>query len=1513
MKTKLFFLFWQLLFLFSLTANAQFEIFNRDKIHMFVSAVSTDGLGVPWGNRDYFLKSGIGHRAYDYSLGGNPEYLWEWDGDDIQYTPNTPIGHTTLFEINLRTFPSYLTLSVNEYIKYFPGYETNAWREVSFPLTYNYTFSNDYVGTFNMVLGRFTTIPTNDPSVKAGSDPPDNSSAPADEVFDSDGFRFSVTVLIPQIPITGFDTYDTIPRTVKMDRFCYGEPIYADTHFKDENRTITNTHFQYEYKMRGKAPIVVNQDLTLSPERLATGEIEIPTDLSVPDDRNDTVSVWLRVRMVGPNHGGVDGLHGPWSPAKKLLIYPPPPTVSTAGLNPGAPLSKKEDLIEKNTIKTFEVHHVSCANDNTGQIVIRSLNKTSGYFFSIKNLSNNEVMNYSALRVPDATNPITLPQDAFSDPSHANPPFRFKAGNYELKIQAIDPVTHAPFGCFSTQQFTIKQPVIFQANVSKLKYHNFDVSCSDPVTGLPGADGRIAVNPSGGIGPFDFTLKGYANGVEVTSQTLHAASNTVFTGLAARHNTVSIEYHLTGSDNATCMVNNLLQATHTYTKEYKPAPTPSEGALLTLLAPTPINLDLVDIDFQRYHNHNIRCFGWKDSTEVFITGGTHRYAAWVDGSGFSNYQRRDSVNENANQLIFSHLPAGTYTLHAVDRNGCSATKDFTFNQPAKLTTESSDVVLPDCFGNSTGSIRINGAGGVPLPGGQRYRYVMTAWPGNFNPGSTDKRGEEVMFTNLMKGGYSISIADTLGCKQTIPFTIAQPAALTANVTAEEIACYGDNSGHAEATIGGGIAPYTLHWIDAEKDVIVSEPQAQPGSHHTLENRFHGQYYVKLIDAHHCELEKPFIISQPPSPLVINAMTDETQHVSCNEAKDGKITLAVAGGWTLSPYEIGRSKDNLKPNAFAFTALDAGVQRFYVRDFEGCIDSVDVTLHEPDVLQATGIDIKAVSCFGKSDGSFATQITGGTVPYEINVNASGWTSANPVTGLVEGNYTLQARDANGCLSDFNVIIPTPAVLDVDLISSGDTQCGESNGHAAISISGGNTPYSIGWSLDDQPVTGTLTATALPSGVYKVMVTDTKNCQTSMNVGISDSDAAIITIADVTPITCFGDSDGTASITLTGGILPYTEILWTTGQTGLKATGLTASDYVVSVKDQAGCISTKQINIPGPDPLRATFKDVINPHCFGDDNGSVRVEASGGTAPYSYRWSNTSNSSDHMKDAGAGILSVGITDVNGCVLDTQYDLQQPPEVEVDLRGEAFFCTGQTVKLDAGNPGATYQWASTVGATSAARVLEATRTGTYTVTVTDARGCIGTGSRDLTFDSNILRADFISTSEAVAGDTVVFINVSFPLPDSSYWTLPEDVTVIEASYFIQYIIFPDSGIYTITLSATKGECFDQIHDNIIIHERKVKDDDDSGGRKATLITAFTIHPNPSSGKFKISVRLRETAPIGIKIFSYAGGNPWAVYQDADKESYEIDAEMNAPPGVYAIVLEAGNEKMVKRLIIY
>ncbi|MCR9064184.1 MAG: Ig-like domain-containing protein, partial [Cytophagales bacterium] len=129
---------------------------------------------------------------------------------------------------------------------------------------------------------------------------------------------------------------------------------------------------------------------------------------------------------------------------------------------------------------------------------------------------------------------------------------------------------------------------------------------------------------------------------------------------------------------------------------------------------------------------------------------------------------------------------------------------------------------------------------------------------------------------------------------------------------------------------------------------------------------------------------------------------------------------------------------------------------------------------------------------------------------------------------------------------------------------------------------------------------------------------------------------------TDVTCFDGTNGTATATATKGKPSFT-YLWSNGQTGATATGLTAASYTVTVTDANNCTATASVVISQPDKLELT-KTVIDPNCE-KSNGSIDLSVSGGTSPYTYDWSNGAITQD-ISSLPEGIYSVTVTDKNNC---------------------------------------------------------------------------------------------------------------------------------------------------------------------------------------------------------------------------------------------------------------------------
>lgn len=637
-------------------------------------------------------------------------------------------------------------------------------------------------------------------------------------------------------------------------------------------------------------------------------------------------------------------------------------------------------------------------------------------------------------------------------------------------------------------------------------------------------------------------------------------------------------------------------------------------------------------------------------------------------------------------------------------------------------------------------------------------------------------------------------------------------------------------------------------------------------------------------------------------------TFELRHVPCLGGNNGQAIIKKLT--SMERYRLTLTKQGQGPvnyivpfapsetTPYILSNLNAGTYELKIETFKpgtnelfGCFSTQYFTIKQPTAtFQSTASKLTPyhgfdISCHGSADGRVSINAKGGLTPYALTLKGFIGNDPNPVIqrtnpDLVNGMYVFQnlpRTNNDGSPIDYSVTM-------------------KDGGCDAVKQAGPfrlNTPPPVIIRYSDK-------ADSLENHYYNIRCFDsTDDMQVSVTGGTSKYAVWLDNLAIVNDVIQRIDS-------ATSGDKPI-------------FTSLPAGQYAIHAVDRNGCVATQAFEFTQPQELTLQ-SNVTQAVCTGN-TGSIQITGAGGV-PYAagvYEYALKHNDQVTEKELAealfdnltSGTYTLTLTDANACVAHATYDLAEPVPVELDITGDEFYCAGQTVTLDAGNPGAIYRWTTSFGAISKERTLTATTTGTYSVTVTNEFGCQAQSSRKLTFGSDILKADFIASSDGFAGDTVVLINISFPLPDSAYWTFPEGVQVVDSSAFVQYLVFPDPGTYVLTLSATKGACLDQISDSITILEAG-ESGENSGGRQASLISDFVIHPNPSSGRFTIGVQLREAADVAVDIFSTAGA-PWASYQESGSRSYEISAALSAPTGVYYVVLRAGNEKKVRRIVIY
>ena len=725
-------------------------------------------------------------------------------------------------------------------------------------------------------------------------------------------------------------------------------------------------------------------------------------------------------------------------------------------------------------------------------------------------------------------------------------------------------------------------------------------------------------------------------------------------------------------------------------------------------------------------------------------------------------------NTGATQAENADLAAGTYTVTATDAYGCTATAEITLEHPTALTATVNDETAVLCFGDANGS-------GTVTPDGGTAPYIVSI---DNNTTTYDvPAGESYTFTQLAAGTYDVLVTDANGCTFNATLTVTSPEQLqmTAGTITMPLCNQGDD-GSAVVNVTGGTLPYVLTLdgtevatMDAEGDQLVSNLAA-------------GTYTVVATDANGCSIEVTFTVDEPE---LLTLTQVSTENVSCNGLSDATATVTFAGG--TAPFTLYVDGDQQETTAQAvqnvtFTGLAAGTHTVGIRDANGCVTTLPVTITEPEVLAMTAGNIVDVLCFGDANGSAVVTPTGGTAPYTISVDnfATTQTVAGGATGtfadLTAGDYTAAVRDANGCETTVDFTIGTPTALELTEVSTTDPLCfGDANGSIVVNLAEGTAPYSLtvnGTAEAANLAAGDYTISDRPDGSYTIVATDANGCTMTITSVLGEPAQLALTEAATTPITCFGGDDGTATVAVTGGTAGYSVWMDDNQQPQTLAdaneqatfTGLNGGDHVFTVTDDHNCQATLTINFVEPDPMSRVVEEVTDVVCYGQNNGTATVTISGGTLPYMMTVSEdipviTLNTEDPYTITGlwADVYTVSIEDAHGCTVQMEITVQQPDSLSalasvlnnVDCFGTL---TGvATVTPEGGIPPYSYTWTGD----KHEQTIDSLAAGLYFVTVTDANGCTASDSTDIT-EPDELTLTLITLTESCNGEPTAIIEI-------------------------------------------------------------------------------------------------------------------------------------------------------------
>lgn len=487
----------------------------------------------------------------------------------------------------------------------------------------------------------------------------------------------------------------------------------------------------------------------------------------------------------------------------------------------------------------------------------------------------------------------------------------------------------------------------------------------------------------------------------------------------------------------------------------------------------------------------------------------------------------------------------------------------------------------------------------------------------------------------------------------------------------------------------------------------------------------------------------------------------------------------------------------------------------------------------------------------------------------------------------GTYSVDITDQNGCVGSNSVVINVTTSDPVNLGANLQTACqGET-----ITLNAGNPGNSFLWSNGATSQSINVTT----DGYYSVVVTNAAGCQSGDTVGTQFFAAPLV---DLGP-------DGAYCVensynVFTSGSINY---LWNTGSNQPDLTVLTSGTYWVDVTNlTTNCTTRDSVDVVinalpivnlGNDTILCSYQDIT-------------LDA--GNPGSSYLWNNGALSQTTTVFA-TGSYAVNVTDANGCENDDQIYITLNDPFEFDLGPDRPFCNGSTIVL---NPNVTsasnFNWYTSVGQVATSSTYSVPDTGKYYVTITDIYGCVASDSITIIPSTLSLSAVYLADSKVLIGDTIQFINLSYPKPYDSYWDFGNGAFTTDSMPTYTYFI---PGDYDVKLTVDNGNCVSELTKTITVDPIKIYElESKTPPSLYTSIIDMLIYPNPNNGEFSLKLKLEAEAAVELEFFNMIG-------QRIYKEKFQTEETIRTydfsgvEPGMYLVRARVGKEARTIKFI--
>jgi gliding motility-associated-like protein len=690
----------------------------------------------------------------------------------------------------------------------------------------------------------------------------------------------------------------------------------------------------------------------------------------------------------------------------------------------------------------------------------------------------------------------------------------------------------------------------------------------------------------------------------------------------------------------------------------------------------------------------------------------------------------------------NNLQAGTYTVIVQDLcTGCTASGAYVVNSPNPLTINETIIDVP-CRGQSTGQIQLVITGGTPSPG---YTYD---WSYNgFVPIVNLFTDPQSPFVSA--GVHTVKVKDGNGCIQQKSFFVDEPQTnLAINYITENVDCNGSATGSINLIMNGsGTPPYSYNW------------PTLGSSTEDVANLVSGSYQVNVTDYNGCTSSGTIIISQPNQPLVSDILATPNVDVSCFGLSDGIISTDVSGGTPPYNYSWSNSTMIFALNSQVITNIPSDVYSVLVTDANGCTTTDGAMINTPALLQFNSEIIQNVECYGESTGSVNVNVIGGTMPYTYNwtntLGISVGSNSNSLMNMASGIYNLIITDAQGCelYKTFTITQPSSPV-SILLNNINDVLCyGTNTGGVNISVTGGTPTYTYNWSNGAATVAITEDLSNQYFGTYSVTVTDIYGCDSTRTFVITQPTDTLIATNTMSPVLCYGESNGSLNLNTTGGTAPYfyewTNSTYQLSEDQEDLINFPSDTYYVVITDLYNCAYLDTFFISQPDLLTGTTigVDIL---CKNNATGSIDLTIQGGVLPYLFEWTNSLGTvvgtTEDIMNLVADTYSLLVTDDNLCEFETSVTLTEPD----DTLGYSFtsypvICYGETngsieLEITGGTPIYNVLWSNA----NTVATITGLAAGWYEFEITDSNGCQTSDSVE------VVQPDILLANEVVTDVT-------------------------------------------------------------------------------------------------------------------------------------------------------------------